>query len=339
MSAKNCSGILSKGPRSDVQWRKSKTRQPAPVMDWWRSQHLSRIVTTSDSIRTYETKPVSARSPSSFEAKEGRTGDHDSQWTAAQLRSLYEAQTSTAPSRDNFWIAVADQVVGKDAQECQQKWFENFASPSGLVRPTTSTTATRAGKKKAGGKDRNADKEGEAKPLDFGSPTPTNRGRSNNDDLFHATPLRGQSRFALQCGDGQAAEVGKGTPKTPCGPRTQQHGRAPMWALDADGRDTSTKIKPDQRRGVSKAYVQAVSKKMRKTFGASKEGSVRDQTTAIGVGRKINAVDNLDGHALKVSISESGAVIASLDGDEDDIFGGDEGDSSDSDSDDDVDDK
>lgn len=331
MSAKNCSGTLSKGPRSDVQWRRSKTRQPAPVMDWWRSQNLSRIVATSVSTRRYETEPVSARPSSSFEAREGRTGDHDSPWTAAQLRSLYEAQTSTVPSKDDFWIAVAGQVVGKDAQECQQKWFENFASPSGLVRPTISTTATRAGKKKAGGKDRSAGKQGEAKPFDFGSPTPTNGVRSDNDDLFHATPLRGQSRLALQSGGCQVAEVGRGTPKTPCGPSTQQHGRTPMWALDAEDRYASTKIKPDQRRGVSKAYVQAVSKKMRKTFGASKEGSVRGQATALGVGRKINAVDNLEGHALKVSISESGTVMATLDGDEDDIFGGDEGDSSDDD--------
>lgn len=333
MSAENSSGALSTGPGSDVEWRKSKTRRPAPVMDWWRSQHLSRTVATPVSAGRYETEPDSVRTPSSFEAGEGRTGDHDSPWTAAQLRSLYEAQTSTVPSKDDFWVAVAGKVVGRDAQECQQKWFENFASPSGLVRPTTSTTATRAGRKKAGGKDRGASKQGEAKPLVFGSPTPTNGVRSDNDDLFHATPLRGQSRFALQSGGGEVAEVEQRTPKTPCGPRTQQQGRAPIWALDAEDRNANTKTKPDQRRGVSKAYVQAISKKMRKTFGASKEGSVRGQTTALGVSRKINAVDNLEGHALKVSISESGTVMASLDGDEDSVFGGDEGGSDDSDGD------
>ena len=242
----------------------------------------------------------------SLETDERHSGDQGAPWTSAQLRSLRAAQTETVPSKDDFWNAVAGKVEGKDAQQCQKKWFETFVTPR------------RGGRRKAGGRDSSEQMKRKNTPLvertpnycqqpqGLGSPPPMNDARSSADDLFHATPLRGRSRFADQPRGSGAALVEKGTPKTPRGPV------APCGNVNIVStrpKYENVNINSPQKRGVSKAYVQTMSKKTRKIIGTTKWSSTRVESTKFGAaGRRIHEVANAQGHALKVSVSRSGAV-------------------------------
>jgi hypothetical protein len=52
-------------------------------------------------------------------------------WSTAQDQQLLNAQADIDPCAKNFWVAVAKQVMGKDAAQCYARVFEGHPTPGG----------------------------------------------------------------------------------------------------------------------------------------------------------------------------------------------------------------
>lgn len=301
-------------------------RQSAPVLDWWRSQRLAQtlggtVLVTSgtskddffpgrQSMAPPSTLPTSKRCATSSHYGIGHGGIEVAEgeklsWTQAQLQSLRVAQMGTLPSAKDFWGAVASKVEGRDPQQCQQKWFEHFATPRVHRRKSTGKGATTAqGSGRPLEKQTPNSSRGARRPEDGLSSEAQYASALGADDLFQATPMRGKSRFGNQL---RGEVLDSSTPRTPAGP-------------GAPGGDVSAESNPGQapsdvayKRRVSRTYVQAMSKKMRQACGATQLGSTRmlgpSKSKPHGVaGRKIHASSTSQGRALKASVSASGAV-------------------------------
>lgn len=279
-----------------------------PVLNWWRNQRLTEA--SADEL--------SQDPPSDMTGSEagycspalkvmGREPCQEEPWTKTQLRSLRRAQADTDPSASNFWGAVAHNVEGRDPLGCQQKWFEHFATPQGRRRKVSKRGAT-SGTPLSEGALLNA-----ATAVQIVQPP------VSADDLFQATPMRGRRQLGVQLGGDELG--GSTTPRTPAGPGATCDDSSRAGATPGDGH-------VDYKRGVSRTYVQAMSKKMRK--GASQLGAggcmtargkaSRIRTPSGGAGRTIHAATVSRGHKLKVSVTSSGAVnVASTHSDEDSL--------------------
>lgn len=239
------------------------------------------------------------------------TSPEEEPWTKSQLYSLHRAQADTDPSASDFWGAVADRVEGRDPLGCQRKWFEHFASPQGRRRKPSKRRLT-SGTPLSDRTSLSADTTVHDSPVRIIQP------RSSADDLFQGTPMRGRKHFGAQLGIG---ELGYSkTPRTPAGPGATRGDASRSGGTPGDER-------VDHKRGVSRTYVQAMSKKLRK--GASQPGggcmAARGQTRRIpthsgGAGRTIHAAAVSHGRKLKAIVSSSGTVsVASTHSDEDSV--------------------
>lgn len=288
-------------------------RRWAPVLDWWRNQRLphapdGKVVAVSsepsedvNSPRTFAV--AKAVDLDGVEASDGE----DSPWTKPQLHSLRVAQMDTVPSATDFWGAVSSKVKGRGPQQCQQKWFELFAAPkvrrgkAGSKCHTSRETETPVASKAFSLSQENL-KAADSSP----SLTENLPWRADGDDLFQSTPMRGRSRFGVQLGD-DAFEAK--TPRTPAGPGAPFADASAAANASGDGR-------ADYERGVSRTYVQAISKKMRKAHGASQmcsnrvvlQGKAGTKQPSAGAGRTIHAATASRGHLLKASMATSGVV-------------------------------
>lgn len=289
-----------------------------PVLNWWRSQRL-----TENPACGLSKDQLSAVQSTDMTGSETGCGSpalkvvgrepcpEEDRWTKSQLHSLRRAQADTDPSASDFWGIVADSVEGRDPLVCQQKWFEHFATPQGRRRkaskrgPTSGTPL--------------ADSTSlDAATAVHDSPARTIQPPSSADDLFQATPMRGRRQFGAQLGGDELSE--SMTPRTPAGPGVRCDDDSRVEDTPGDGR-------ADYKRGVSRTYVQAMSKKMRK--GASQLGggcvvgrgkTSRMPTPFGGAGRTIHAAAVSRGRKLKVSVTSSGAVsVASTHSDEDSV--------------------
>lgn len=303
-------------PLSDDEASTKKTaavirsgRGSRPVLDWWQSQGVVCIPKSKDAeavgIPRDQPSLGAWNSPSPRVSKPADSGA-TAAWSQSQLDSLRVAQIRTVPYTNDFWGAVAAKVDGRGAQECQLKWFEHCATPQ---HP----------RKKAGGKALGVQRASESatastasSPWDVRHETDDPPVRVNNsstrldcDDLFQATPMRGCGQLAVK--NYRWASSPK-TPSTPAGPEALSidtfAGSSPM-----DGR-------ADYKRGVSRAYVRAISKKMRKACDASgvsdrravvKERFSRKQPCA-GMSRISDTAATSRGQIVKASISTTGSV-------------------------------
>lgn len=328
-------------------------RSSVPVLDWWRSQRLSRtpdgkIVVSLGSSQD-QLSPVKSMAQSCTVHVPHNSGAHPlspnvkanrdhiekpqgdaAVWTQAQLRGLHTAQMGTAPSAKDFWDVVASKVGGKDPQECQQKWFEHFAAP-------------KLRRRRAGSRCSSAKKGDE--PVATDSPVllqvihDTRTGDANfpahqpaagavADDLFQATPMRSRAR------QNSGTCSGPTTPETPAGPG------APADEVPSTGTPHGESGPAGYTRGVSTKYVQAMSKRMRKTSRASRKRGARQDgpeksgcTASYVSARRIQATTRSRGRSIKASVATSGAVsiTSSGGGDSSDIGLSDCVDSSDTD--------
>ncbi|CAN0185303.1 unnamed protein product [Ectocarpus sp. 6 AP-2014] len=128
--------------------------------------------------------------------------------------------------------------------------------------------------------------------------------RGASDDLFQATPIRGHRRFGVQA---RGDVLDTRTPRTPAGPGAPCRDSS---ALDAaPGCEDA-----DYKRGVSRKYVKALSKRMRK--GALQSGKNRKaargqairKPASVVAGRTTHTAAVSGGHKLQVCVSGSGAV-------------------------------
>lgn len=310
-------------------------RRSAHVLDWWRSQSLSRTPNGEvlESFRPSQAifLPEMPMVPPSRQSwpkatgfdRQGASDGHEASWTRGQLHKLHTAQMATDPSAKDFWGAVASNVEGRDPQQCQQKWFEHFASPKCRRRKTTVVNKGTTSQKM------DAPLTGETTKLShdiFGAgaclpqldQTPK---RADADDLFLATPMRGRSRLGVQP---RGCDMESSTPRTPAGPGAPIDVASSPQATSEEGR-------ADYMRGISRTYVQAMSKKMRKAYAASRSGSApmvmrgkaSKKQTARLTGRTVHAAAISGGRSLKASVSVSGAVSIASTGssDADEGFG------------------
>ncbi|CAN0011564.1 unnamed protein product [Ectocarpus sp. 12 AP-2014] len=303
--------VASSHERHDAAGRASNTpRGVAPVLDWWRSQRLTK------------TPNVGVVGAARFPVGQPSTGNHadmdsacgletvgrevnggEKPWTKAQMHSLRRAQAETAPSTSAFWSAVACNVDGRNPQECQQKWFEHFATPRGRSRNASARgyISQRIGTPPSDDMSRNTPAAAVYRSLAPAKRTPE---RGASDDLFQATPIRGQRRFGVQA---RGDLLDTRTPRTPAGPGAPCRDSS---ALDAaPGCEHA-----DYKRGVSRKYVKTLSKRMRK--GALQSGKNRKAARGQAVrkpesgvaGRTTHTAAVSGGHKLQVSVSGSGAV-------------------------------
>ncbi|CAN0022896.1 unnamed protein product [Sphacelaria rigidula] len=304
-------------------------RTSVPVLDWWRSQRLSRmpdgkVIVAPGSSRD-EFSPQNAMAPprnmavpksSSTDSTKRKTGVPKADgvttsddckaplWTTAQINRLDIAHKGTAPTTKDFWNVVASNVDGKDPSECQQQWFEQFATPKARRKPArTKRTNTRQVGTPVGTKTSQSKILGT--PNDDSIATTSQLvTHADADDLFHATPMRGRGRVR-----GLAeSSSGPSTPKTPAGPGASYEERgAAVERREANGHDCS-------KRAVSKAYVQAMSKKMRKASANPRKlcgrVGVRGQPRqhAARKPHRVQATTFARGRVMEASVASSGAV-------------------------------
>lgn len=290
-----------------------------PVLHWWRSQRLTETPAgglsqdrPSAGKRTDKTSSETGYCSPALKSVGREPCPEEEPWTKTQLHSLRRAQVGTDPSASDFWGAVADNVEGRDPLGCQRKWFEHFATPQGRRRKASKRGAT-SGTPLSESASLNA-----ATTAVHGSPERVIQPPASADDLFQATPMRGRRQFGAQLGGDELGE--STTPRTPAGPGAPCDDYSRAEATPGDGR-------ADYKRGVSRTYVQAMSKKIRK--GASQLGggcmaargkASRIPTPSGRAGRTIHAAAVSRGHKLKVSVTSSGAVsVASTHSDEDSL--------------------
>lgn len=291
-----------------------------PVLNWWRSQRLTE--TRVGGLSQDRPSAVKSMDMNGSETGHGSPAltvvgrepcPEEEPWTKSQLHSLRRAQADTDPSASDFWGVVARCVEGRDPLGCQQKWFEHFATPQGRRRKA-SKRGPASGTPLADSTSLNA-----ATAL-HDSPARVIQPPSSADDLFQATPMRGRRQFGAQLGGDELSE--STTPRTPAGPGAPRDDASRAEETPGDGR-------ADYKRGASRTYVQAMSKKMRK--GASQLGgggmvargkASRIPTPSRGAGRTIHAAAVSRGHKLKVSVTSSGAVsVASTHSSDEDSVG------------------
>lgn len=289
-----------------------------PVLDWWRSQRL----TETPAGGLSQDRSAALKTTDMIGSEQGYASPalkvvgrelcpEEEPWTKSQLLSLRRAQADTDPSASDFWGVVADTVEGRDPLGCQQKWFEHFATPQGRRRKICKPGPT-SGTPTSDSTSLNAATAVRDSPVQIIQPP------SSADDLFLATPMRGRGRFGAPLGGDELGEPM--TPRTPAGPGVPCDDASRAEEEPGTGR-------ADYKRGVSRAYMQAVSKKMRK--GASQLGGgcmvargrdSRIPTVSGGAGRTIHAAAVSRGHKLKVSVTSSGAVsVASTHSDEESV--------------------
>jgi len=309
------SGWQTLQPKTQTTAVRRRKAGDLPVMDWWRGQRISEAA----GLRQDQNIPSNS---SGSPAKKKEAGDScatvvDTPWSKAQLHSLRRAQAETSPSAPDFWGVVAGNVEGRDPLGCQQKWFEHFATPQGRRRKAS--------------KRQQSTSQGTGTPLSdittrlpqdvvvARCDSPAGSKRSDTaDDLFQATPMRGRRQFGVQPRGGDVGE--SNTPRTPAGPSGPHDDASAVEVSPGDGR-------VDYKRGVSRTYVQAVSKKMRK--GASQLGGVRNAARGMASrnppssgagGRTIHAAAVSRGRKLTASVTSSGAVsVASFCSDEESL--------------------
>jgi hypothetical protein len=90
-------------------------------------------------------------------------------WNSEQLLQLQQWQSQANPTSSNFWVEISENVDGKSAQDCREKWFSLVKTPG--------PRAKRAAQKKIVGN----------VPAAAAAPLDTN----DEDDIFNSTPLRG----------------------------------------------------------------------------------------------------------------------------------------------------
>lgn len=302
-----------------------------PVLDWWRSQRLTSsdgVVVQAVGVSQNQVSP--GRPPVLKDAEAdycsptlkmaGYNPDgHEEPWTKAQLHSLRRAQADTALSASDFWGAVASNVQDRDPQQCQQKWFEHFATPRGRRRKSSKQSSPSLSVETALLSDNTSRSSREVVTAAHDSPERINHSheRSGGDDLFQATPMRGRTRFGPSYAGG---ELEAKTPRTPAGPDVPTDDASATEPTPGGGHADYN------QRGVSRTYVKAMSKKMRK--GASRLGNTsmptqerRAKKPPFGsAGRTIHAAAVSQGHKLKVSVTPVGDVnLASTCSDEDSV--------------------
>lgn len=298
-------------------------RRSVPVLDWWRSQRLSHnadgeVVVTFGSCRdellcrrngrpslTTDATPQEQGEGGCDQTSHGEVG----LWTKTQLSRLHTAHMTTSPAAKGFWDTVASHVEGKSPRECQRKWFEHFATPK-LRR-------NRARTKPSHFQEMGTPNAIETPTLGDGIlGTPCDdvatlmhqpSVRANGDDLFQATPMRERGHVRAARNN---ISSGLSTPSTPAGPGALVDEAA--LTVDGNSRDEHD----DAKQGVSRAYVQAVSKRMRKVSAPSQKGGARvgtvrqagHQSFGVEVRKVQRASTSSRGQALKASVTSSGIV-------------------------------
>lgn len=289
-------------------------RDAAPVLDWWRNQSSTNATDGGAVEQPHQGPLTPAKSTdisgygACFYSPQLKMAGHNSdsgeaQWSEGQLHSLRVAQADTDPSTSNFWGAVAGRVKGRDPQQCQQKWFEYIATPRGRAR-NGSKQCPNSLKTQA--------------PLSA-PPTDQQGDVADIDDLFQATPMRERRRAGASS---RSDEVGPKTPKTPAGPGAPQDDISMAKFTPEDGCGNYERV-------VSRTYVQAMSKKIRKGSSQSVRKSVAAGTEfsrapcgVVDRCRTVHAADVSRGHRLKASVSSTGTVrIASTSSSDEDSFG------------------
>lgn len=286
-------------------------RHSALVLEWWRNQRLPHA--PDGGVAVSSEPPADVKTPRScavakavvFDGADVSDGE-DVPWTKPQLHSLRVAQIDTVPSAIDFWGDVSSKVDGRGPQQCQQKWFELFSVPKPRRGKASSRcnsspeTKTPIAASTFRPSLENVEPADSSPLLTEGVPR-----RADGDDLFQSTPMRGRSRPGVQLCD-DVFEVN--TPRTPAGPG------APFVDASA-GENASGDGRSDYNRGVSRTYVQALSKKMRKAQGASQMCGSRvvlqkkvETKQPSGAGRKIHVAAASRGRFLKASMGASGAV-------------------------------
>lgn len=293
-----------------------------PVLDWWRSQRLTASDGGVVQAAGVSQKLSSGRPPDMKDAElascSPTPNGQEEPWTKAQLHSLRRAQADTALSASDFWGSVASNVRDRDPQQCQQKWFEHFATPRGRRRKASKQGSPSQSVGKALLSDNTSCLSREVVTAAHDSPERNNHPheQSGGDDLFQATPMRVRTRFGPPDESGDLEAM---TPRTPAGPGVPADGASATEPTPGDGHAGYN------QRGVSRTYVKAMSKKMRK--GASQLGKSsmptreRAKKTPFGsAGRSIHAAAVSQGHKLKVSVTSVGDVnLASTCSDEDSL--------------------
>lgn len=292
-----------------------------PVLNWWRSQRLTAsdggvVQAVGMSQNELSGRPAETNEPEigscspALKTANGKPDDQEEPWTKAQLHSLRRAQADTTLSASDFWGAVASNVKDRDPQQCQHKWFEHFVTPRGRRKKTSKQGSTCQSKGMTLLTDNTSRLSQENVAATHDSPERINQwpGRGDCDDLFQATPMRGRGQVGTQPAGG---ELEAKTPRTPAGPGVPKDYASEAEAIPGDGRAHGN------QRGVSRTYVKAMSKKMRKgALQLGKNSMVtreRAKNTPLGsAGRTIHAATTSRGHRLKVSVTSFGDVSLAL---------------------------
>ena len=70
--------------------------------------------------------------------------EHPSLWTEAQMEALEKARHEVSSKRGNYWVLVAGQVPGKDADACkkQVKEMDSVAKAAATAKAYANTAIT-----------------------------------------------------------------------------------------------------------------------------------------------------------------------------------------------------
>ncbi|CAM9248294.1 unnamed protein product [Discosporangium mesarthrocarpum] len=290
-----CTGVIGAVKRT------RSGRTSAPVLDWWRSQRLSHnqdgvVVVDGGSSHDelFHNKPFMSTCSHATAEKwgPGRRGpvqsgeepqlphEHSSEWTKAQLRMLHLAQAGLDPGISNFWEHVASSVEGKDALACQEKWFAQLGTPKQRKRKGTQKQGTSFSSQPT---DQKGGKQGIA----------CETHKAHADDLF------------LDHLDGSPLYGHTGTSKNHFSRRDLSREMATPGGKKAGNSDRiAAGSHPNEKEGnqVSRSYIQAVSKKLRK----SRQGDITKKCHLQN--RHKPAVATVFHGNMKASVTDRGTV-------------------------------
>ena len=103
----------------------------------------------------------------------------NAEWTEAQLLQLKQSHAEVDPTSTTFWTDLAQQVHGRSAQECRDKWFSLVKTPAPRVR------------KPKAKQDAAANAMDHAQEVGAAVQSHNDIYDDDEDDIFNSTPMRG----------------------------------------------------------------------------------------------------------------------------------------------------
>eukprot|EP00611_Tribonema_gayanum_P031553 TRINITY_DN914_c1_g1_i5.p1 TRINITY_DN914_c1_g1~~TRINITY_DN914_c1_g1_i5.p1 ORF type:complete len:1132 (+),score=352.25 TRINITY_DN914_c1_g1_i5:165-3560(+) len=324
------------GDESGVKVTRTRSgRKRVPVLEWWRSQRLSvgqdssaellsptpmkpSLTSSTGKRRRSAAAPAVKQEPQESTSKR-RKGVQGDEWTEQQEALLQQAQLRTDPGHANFWVHVAKGVPGKSASQCSQRWFAQVeehndgaggtskgnqagakrkrgksaaATPSAKEKPAASAVKTAQGAPKGG-------KRGQTRAAAIASYLSSQAGHM--DDVFQDSGgAQGKKKRKLSVPGIVSLPpntLGATVPTPKVQGKTGKAGKSPASARQSQAGGN-----------VSKSYMVAVSKRMRKQ-PPPKAGAIMVKAKRPKAAKAVTTTTAAGaGYKLKGMVSSGGAV-------------------------------